>query len=235
MPKYRALARTGGAVTAFSLAAALMLSGCGDKEDDQIASEPVGSAGSATPDATVPAPGTTPATPSAAPPASSAPSADPSPSDVPSDPTGDPAALTDCLPGNWYSDPEEFAALMVGNSKNLVTDVTGSMMLTLRADGSTDTYYEDWTYTFTVSSATVTIAKDGTDSGTYVVADDGGVDLTDTDLASTTDARMTISGNEVAQVVEPQPSVFSLATLACSGDELTATVGSQVATLHREH
>jgi ABC-type Na+ efflux pump permease subunit len=124
---------------------------------------------------------------------------------------------------------------MVGNSKNLVTDVTGSMMLTLRADGSTDTYYEDWTYTFTVSSATVTIAKDGTDSGTYVVADDGGVDLTDTDLASTTDARMTISGNEVAQVVEPQPSVFSLATLACSGDELTATVGSQVATLHREH
>jgi hypothetical protein len=124
---------------------------------------------------------------------------------------------------------------MVGDSQNLVTDVTGSMMLTLRADGSTDTYYEDWTYTFTVSSATVTIVKDGTDSGTYVVADDGGVDLTDTDLASTTDARMTISGNEVAQVVEPQPSVFSLATLACSGDELTATVGSQVATLHREH
>lgn len=86
-----------------------------------------------------------------------------------------------------------------------------------------------------MSSATVTIVKDGTDSGTYVVADDGGVDLTDTDLASTTDARMTINGNEVAQVVEPQPSVFSLATLACSGDELTASVGSQVATLYREH
>lgn len=228
MTRCNALSRTGVAVTAFSITAALVLSGCGEKEEEQAASGSDGSVASATPSATASAS-------SAAPPATSAPSLSPAPSAVPDDPAGDPAAMAECLPGNWYPDPEEFATLMAGETENLVTDVTGSMMITFRADGSTDTYYEDWTYTFTVDSATVTIVKDGTDAGTYVVADDGAVGLTDTDIDSTTNARMTINGNEVAQVVDPQPSVFSLATFACSGDELTTSVGSQTATLHREH
>lgn len=223
-------ARVGFGITALLLTSALVLSGCGDKEDEAatgVSSDPVSST---TPEATPEASVSASSEPNSATPGTSA-----APSEEGDHPAGDPVALADCLPGNWYANSTEFAALMLGDTQNLVTDVTGSMMITFRADGSTDTHYDDWTYTFTVDTATVTIAKDGVDSGTYVVADDGGVNLTDTDIAATTEARMTIAGNEVIEVVDPQPSVFSLATFECSGDSLTASVGSQTATLGREH
>jgi len=233
MTQHTGTSRSVIALTLFSLTATLLLAGCGEREDE-VASAPQSStraselanspAASTTPEAEVPQ-----VTGEATPPAEATPSAEPD------YPTGDAVAIRDCLPGNWIPHREEFAQMMAGDTTKLVTGIDGNMFLSIQPDGTVNTIYENWTYTFTVNEATVTIVKDGTDEGVYTVADDGGIDITDTNIGSTTDANMTINGSEIASEVEPQPSVFSLATLSCSGDELTASVGSQVAVLGREH
>ncbi len=212
--------RTGIALAALSLVATLVLSGCGDKEEE------AGSASSSVTASAAPvgpsiSPGVAGITPT------------PNP-DAPGSPT-DPVAVAACLPGNWVPHREEFAAMMAGDSTKVVTGIDGNMFLSIQPGGTVNTIYENWTYTFAVGESTVTIVKDGTDQGVYTIADDGSVDITDTSIGSTTNARMTISGTEVVQLVEPQPSVFSLATITCSGDEVTATVASQVAILGREN
>lgn len=241
--------RAGIAFVALSLTATLVLSGCGDREDEvasapessarasELANSPTASAAPATEEPSgageespqpvetedsdaVPAPDST---------------VQPAPSAESDYPNGDPVAVADCLPGNWVPHREEFAKMMAGDTTKLVTGIDGDMFLSIRPDGTVNTNYENWTYTFTVDEATVTIVKDGTDEGAYTVADDGSVDITDTNIGSTTTANMDIGGMVMDQEVEPQPSVFSLATLTCSGDELTASVGSQVAVLGREH
>ncbi|WP_430867907.1 hypothetical protein [Demequina aurantiaca] len=235
-------AQTGIAIAALCLTATLVLAGCGENVDDGAAGTSVSPSATPTPEATSLEAGAAPgAGGDAENGPSDTPATTPEPSTAPQQgserdyPTGDQVAIADCLPGNWIPHREEFATMMAGDTTKLVTGIDGNMFLSIQPDGTVNTTYENWTYTFTVKTATVTIVKDGIDEGEYTVADDGAIDITDTNIDSTTDARMTINGTEMAQVIEPQPSVFSLATISCSGDELTASVGSQSAVLGREH
>lgn len=224
MTHYTGTARTPVMLALFALTATLVLAGCGEKEEE-ISGAADGVSTSPSPDTAVGAPSET-----------IAPSSSPTPTTGPADqePAADSVVGADCLPGNWIPHREEFATMMAGDATKVVTGIDGNMFLSIQPDGTVNTIYENWTYTFTVDTATVTIVKDGTDEGAYTVADDGSIEITDTNIGSTTNANMTIGGTKVAQVVEPQPSVFSLATITCSGDELTASVGSQVAVLGRE-
>lgn len=225
-------------LAAFSLTAALVLSGCGDEDGDVAAGGSGSPVAAATLDATSPAPTAPSAPTSPAPiaPISPAPTWSPAPSASPDYPTGDPVAVADCLPGNWFPRQAQVASLMAGKDEDVITDVSGDLMLTFKPDFTTQTSFENWTYTYPGDHSTVTISTDGTDSGVYVVADDGGIDLTDTDIGSTTYARMMAEdGNATDGAVESQRSVFSEATYSCSGDKLTVSVDGRTAMFGREH
>ncbi|MDN5744054.1 MAG: hypothetical protein L0H31_02910 [Nocardioidaceae bacterium] len=217
--------RTRLAVTTIALAAALATSACND-EDDR---------GTVSADGDGASPSTTAQTSSSEPSEQSedeTEEAEPSPTDESS---ADVLSTADCLPGNWFVDNDEFGALMSTVSGSAVDNISGSTMVTFRDDGTTTTHYDEWTHTITVKSATVTIVKNGEDSGTYEIADDGTMTLTDTDLASTTTSQMKMGGRTINQPVPPQKSVFSRATFTCAGDELTVTAEGATTVLHREH
>ena len=61
----------------------------------------------------------------------------------------EPRAGADCLPGNWFLDNEEFAALLAGAAGGDVSHVQGSVMLSLGADGTATTHYDEWSYAVT--------------------------------------------------------------------------------------
>src|SRR5690554_6158361 len=149
----------------------------------------------------------------------------------------EPKLLTgaDCLPGNWFVDNESFGKLISGAAGGAVDNVTGVVMLTFTADGTTQTLYEGWKHTITVDSAKVTITKDGTDHGTYKVNADGSITLADTRIGSDTKSVMEMAGKSVKTTVTPEPSVFSQASFDCNGDELSVTAAGGTTILHREH
>lgn len=142
------------------------------------------------------------------------------------------AALTGaaCLPGKWILDNAKFAALIAAGTGGVVDDVQGLALLTLGADGSTSTRYEDWSHTITSDGATMTVVRNGTDSGTYSLAG-GSMTMTETSVAS--EVVMTMNGN-VMGAASHEPSVFSQATFSCSGDTLTVTADGGTSTLHRQ-
>jgi len=199
-------------IVVIALAAALTLAGCDDEEDHAAGDGPGAAGTKATQD-------------------------EPDGDTTPAEDESSTAALTGaaCLPGNWVVDNEEFGELMSTVSGSAVDDVSGSVMVTFREDGTTTTHYDDWKHSITVQGATVTIVRDGEDSGTYQVADDGSMSLTDTQMSSTTKARMKMGGRTVDTVAPKTPSVFSQATFTCQGDELTVTADGGTTTLHREH
>lgn len=147
--------------------------------------------------------------------------------------------MRECLPGNWYVDNESFGKLIAGTGQGVVDDVTGVVMLSMHADGTSETLYEDWTHSIAVDSpagsGTMTITKNGTDYGSYEVHGDGTMSMIDTQISSETTSVMKMEGNTVTSVVTPEPSVFSQASFTCAGDELTVTADGGTTILHREH
>lgn len=225
MKRRRSSPRRAGAMATGVLLAMTMAAGC--DEDDEAQASQRGTGGQVVtsepaqepsePEATEPAPEPTPA---------ETPTTQPTPTML----TG--AA---CLLGNWYVDNQQFGELMSSVSGSAVDDVTGVVMVTFRDDGTTTTHYDDWKHTITVQSATVTIIKNGEDHGTYEMVDDGTMTLTDTDMNSTTTAKMEMQGRTTDYDAPPQPSVFSQSVFTCEGDELTVTAEGATTVLHREH
>lgn len=207
--------RTRIGATAFALTTALSISACDDEKDETAPSSVEGDSA-------------------------------PSPPEGSDDSDDDPTAAKDgsssegptgaeCLTGNWFVDNEEFGELMSTVSGTAVDDVQGTVMVTFGADGTTTTHYDEWIHSITVDGATVTIERNGSDSGTYEVAQDGTMTLTDTEMSSITESHMEVGGRNVTSTVPPQPSVFSQATFVCEADELTVTAEGATTTLHREH
>jgi hypothetical protein len=234
----------GVALAAFSIAATLGLAGCGGAADDVMADP-----GSPTPSATSdtdaePEDGVITSEPEAveategpttnAAPAVAPESTTPAEPFVEPDPPGsDPVAAADCLPGNWYLDNEGFASVLTLNDIPDEDAVTGVLMMTFHEDGTVETLYEDWSFTYSGSGA-ATLARDGTDHGTYAVASDGSVSLSDTSIDSTTLVTQEVEGVEQT-TEEDAMSQFSSTTFTCIGDELTPNDFVKVWALHREH
>lgn len=210
------------AVVALALGGTLMLSGCESTPDPQ-ATDAQGGGSASTPDDP------------AADPDASAPAGDDADADAASPPPAEPLTGAACLPGNWFVDNEHFGELMSSVSGSAVDNIHGVTMVTFRDDGTTTTHYDEWTHTITMDGATVTIVKDGSDSGTYEVAADGSMTLTDADLNTITTSEMEMGGQVIRTEVPPQPSVFSQATFTCEGDVLTVSAEGATTLLHREH
>lgn len=199
-----------------------MLSGCGSTPDPQAADTQGGGSASTPDDPTAEEPD-----------ASASPEEDDA--DGASPPAAEPLTGAACLTGDWFVDNEHFGELMSSVSGGVVDDIHGVTMVTFRADGTTTTHYDEWTHTIKGEGATVTIVKDGSDSGTYEVAADGSMTLTDAELNTTTTSEMEVSGQVIRTEVPPQPSVFSQATFTCDGDELAVSAEGATTLLHREH
>lgn len=217
-------ARTSACTTVFALSVALVLSGCGDEETADSAMN-VGSATPATPRSELDSTPTEAATPTSSPTSAASLVATP----------GEALTGEACLPGNWFVDNETFGALMAEASGGVGNDMSGTVMVTFREDGTTSTYYDEWTYVTSVDGRTLTLLKDGADSGTYEVTADGSMSLVDTDISSTTSSQIEVDGEQVTMSIRPEPSVFSDASFTCEGDALTMTADGATTILHREH
>lgn len=146
-----------------------------------------------------------------------------------------------CLPGSWSLDNEDFGRILskaaneAGGPGNAVDKVTGTVILTLTANGETHTRYTNWSHEVTVDTSVITVVKNGTDDGTYTVTDDGVMTMVDVEIKSKTVSKMDINGTLTTTTIPPEPSVFAQAGFACSGDELKVTNGGVTATMHRTH
>jgi hypothetical protein len=214
------------AVAALTLTAAMLLTGCGDKDDELGAAAASRAADSTAPGVTEPAPSPTA-------PATTEPTSTPAPSASAGDPPEVELAGEECLPGNWFLDNDEFGALMSAAAGSTVSDLTGNVMVTFREDGTTSTSYDEWTYTVVVDGSRLTLTKNGTDHGTYQVAADGTMSMVDTDLSSV--SQMKLDGAPLTSTVQSEPSVFGSAAFTCAGDELTVTADGATTIMHREH
>lgn len=183
------------ALAALVVASALALSGCGEEP------RPVGSVS--------PSPSGTAVSQEA-----DAPVAD--------EPQGQ-VALTgaECLLGIWSLDNEEYTALLKERSRGVVDSVTGAVTLTLRTDSRTSTTYDGWTTSITTDGVNQTLVRNGADTGTYTVNGDT-LKLTAANLASVIVNR--VDGTETREASR-DPSVFTEASFACMGDDLTVRAG----------
>jgi len=234
------------AMVALTFSAALVLVGCGDEETTDSAAaggsdgETTEATMSATPNSDPSsspsaAPKTPKTEPSFTPSSPPMPTSEPTPLTPPEDPPADALAGEACLPGNWFLDNEEFSDFMASVSGSAINKMSGSVMVTFREDGTTSTYYDGWTYDMEGGDRSMSLSKDGTDSGTYHVAADGSMALADTEMSAITTAWIERDGEMVGLRVEPTPSVFSDASFTCEGDKLTMVSDGATTILHREH
>jgi len=233
MTRYSGSKTTGIALAAFSLTATLLLTGCGNNEADVAASGTGTPTASAAPDAIVTASGV----PSVRPSETTAPSSPPPPSETtapgettqPShdeqEPAADSIAVADCVLGNWYLDNEGFARALTFDEIPPEDSVTGVLMMTFHDDGTVETLYENWSFTYS-GSGTGTVTRDGTDYGT--------VSLEDTVIDSTTLITENVGGVE-RTMEDDSGSQFSSTTFTCSDEELNPNSFVDYWALHREH
>lgn len=214
------------AVTAVALAAALALAGC-NANPAELAAGSVGS---------------TPTTTAEAEPVTSDEPAEPVEEDLLSEPEPvdeEPAPLTptgaQCLVGNWLVDNSAFEVMMSAFSGTAVDSISGSLMVTFLDDGTTTTTYDAWTHTITVADGTATVVKNGADSGTYSVGEDGEITINETETTAVTEMQIQVDGQTMSLTEPPGPGVFTDATFTCSGDELTITAAGETSVLYREH
>lgn len=148
----------------------------------------------------------------------------------------DAAPLTgkDCLPGTWLVDNESFRKFMAELGGNFNIATSGDVTLTLRADGSAETSYDHWTHDVGANGGKAVVERHGVDQGTYSVAANGTMAMSDTTIGSVTKVTVTAGGQNIVQTVEPEPSVFSQATVTCSGDTLQITVDDFTALMYRK-
>ncbi len=85
-----------------------------------------------------------------------------------------------CPTGRWVLDNDVWGDLLRSMipSEGSLDSVEGEVFLSLGADGSYSTVYQDWTMTMSVEGGTAVITRDGTDSGTWADRDGRAV-LTD--------------------------------------------------------
>lgn len=219
--KRRSRHTTLSALTAVALVAALFLTGC-DEDPEELAGGSAGSTHAATDDAE--------------PVASTEPAEEDSPSEAGPVEEPAPGQLTgaQCIVGNWLVDNSKFATMMSAFSHTAVDSISGSLMLTFRDDGTTTTTYDAWTHTVAVADGTGTVVKNGADSGTYAVGEDGNITVNETEITAVTEMQFEVNGLTTSLTEPPGAGVFTDAAFTCSDDELTVTAAGQTSVLYRE-
>lgn len=150
-----------------------------------------------------------------------------------SQPTSTPPAegYPDCIYGDWIaSDAWFIAALDSAGAQGRAKHVRGDVMITYSPDGTFTTNYRDWTFRVTEQGSKVTINRDGVDSGTYTVNDEGGFTMVDAALGST------ITVDMAGLVMSPEPERDQQSgSFWCMGDLLQVTVDGTDLMLGRPH
>ncbi len=141
----------------------------------------------------------------------------------------------ECLPGNWIFDNDGFEKFLGSLSGNFNIAVSGNVILTLRADGSTQTNYDQWTHNISAGEGQAIVVRNGVDKGNYTFSPSGTMSMTDTSIGSITTMTINAGGQKITQSVEPEPSVFSQGAFVCNGDKLDITVDGYTAEMNREH
>ena len=123
-----------------------------------------------------------------------------------------------CLEGSWLISNEFFLAAIREFGDEIKT-TEGEVVTTFAADGTMTTEYRGWLITAIVESHTVTIQRDGTDTGTFSAAEDT-VDLIETQMGSV----LVLSGPGPAMTVPAEPMHYTSAPYTC--DQSSATINT---------
>lgn len=146
--------------------------------------------------------------------------------DTAADPeSGDPVT---CLHGEWTADNDYFLS-NIGEFGDEVKDVSGAVTLSFGGDGSLTTEYRDWLITAIVDGGTVTIHRNGTDSGTFS-ATETTVTLTETQMGSA----MTMTAAGVEMPIDPAPISYTDVDFACTSRTASITTPDGTLMLARQ-
>lgn len=158
------------------------------------------------------------------------------------EPEPEPTGGEACLVGTWLVDNDHWGEMFEafaraeGGEGFQVIGVTGVGSTEFRADGTTETIYDEWTITATVASAPgeMSIIRTGVDQGTWTAEGDH-LTMVDTDVTSV--VRTTMGGMELPTGGGGSTYDASLlegsATYECSGDRLSVTMEGATAVLNR--
>lgn len=144
----------------------------------------------------------------------------------------------DCLPGNWYPDMEEFTALRSAGLQLPVEGLEGSIMVTIRGDGTMTTNYDELSYSVTPQNGTIETTHSGNVSAEYEVTSEGATIIHGRGvLNDNTQAETIVTKNGVQEVVSYPlpPIVFDRITLVCDGEQTILTNPFGSLTMYREH
>lgn len=203
----------------------LTLAGCG--EDEMAAT-------SATPPAEAPANAAEPDTPDA-----SDATADPTTPDAGDTADADPlASAQGCFLGSWTLDVASHQSLMDEASSGNVQNASGLVTVTFADDGTVTTEYDDWHQDIIVEMAgvsqTESMLRNGVDTGTYNVTDDGVAVITDTSVDSEVESVATSLTGDVTTTTENTGfSMFRTAPMTCEGDTIDVDVMAGIVNLNR--
>ncbi len=135
-------------------------------------------------------------------------------------------ASADCPVGQWKMDNDDWASLVQSliPAGSTVASVEGDVILTLAADGSYSTAYQDWTITMAVEGGTAVIHRDGTDSGTWEDTDGRAV-LTDQNPNSVVDGYVETSEGRIdmPNTDSVRTSLGASFAYECQGTTMQAT------------
>lgn len=213
-----------GAAAALVLLGALTLTACSDEDDPAGASD-------GTDGATATSPGTdeTPDVDPTTQDSEETPDLEPSSEEPPP-----PASADACVHGSWLADNESIRELLEVPGVN-VQEVTGSVVLTFREDGTSTTAYDAWTTVVAQDESVVTLTRNGEDLGAYTVAEDGTMTMEETEARSVADMVLKAEGQPAISATAPREEApLSAGTFTCEGDTMTVTVEGYTSTLHRQ-
>lgn len=164
-------------------------------------------------------------------------SAPAAPAPASSDPTSETAApaetdapvlgAEECVVGSWLADNAFFLA-SIREFGDEIKSVTGEVVITYATDGTLTTDYRAWEITAVAEGNTVTILRNGTDTGEYT-ATATGLSFADTAMGSA----LTLSGAGLNMAIDPEPAAYTDLPYTCDASALTLTTPDGTAEMTR--
>ncbi|MGI9586396.1 MAG: lipocalin family protein [Acidimicrobiia bacterium] len=142
----------------------------------------------------------------------------------------DTGSLAACVVGTWVLDPVAFFDEVLALQPQDGLDgefvfVSGDYVLVIGADGSFESRRDDWTFAVMSDAGDLQITVRDTDSGTWTI--DGDVLSTAVTPGDPPEIEILIDGQPfefpTGIPFEPPEAEFTGATVACDGDQLSAT------------
>ncbi|NLA64900.1 MAG: hypothetical protein GX862_02995 [Leucobacter sp.] len=122
-----------------------------------------------------------------------------------------------CLEGDWLADNSYFLAA-IREFGDEIKSVEGEVIVSFRADETMETTYRGWLITAVAEGQTITIQRDGVDTGTYS-AGDTTLAMKDTAVGSS----LVMSGDGFQMAVDAEPVDQPSASYTCAADTAVIT------------